>query len=71
MRRQVDGIGQQLGDLPVQRVGGWADYLSRAVPRILSQIPSPGRGLIGPWGHQYPQDATPGPAMGFLLLAGG
>ncbi|MBM3549790.1 MAG: CocE/NonD family hydrolase [Alphaproteobacteria bacterium] len=50
----------------VYSVGGWADYLSRAVPRILSQIPSPGRGLIGPWGHQYPQDATPGPAMGFL-----
>ncbi len=50
----------------VYSVGGWADYLSRAVPRILSRIPSPGRGLIGPWGHQYPQDATPGPAMGFL-----
>ena len=61
-------VAGQLGDIKcaVYMVGGWADYLSRAVPRILSQIKSPGRGLIGPWGHQYPQDATPGPAMGFL-----
>ena len=61
-------VGPRLGDIKcaVYAVGGWADYLSRAVPRLLAGIKAPRRGLIGPWGHQYPQDATPGPAIGFL-----
>ncbi len=61
-------VEPRLGDIKcaVYSVGGWADYLSRAVPRLMAGIKSPRRALIGPWGHQYPQDATPGPAMGFL-----
>jgi len=27
------------------------------------------QGLIGPWGHRYPQDGAPGPAIGFLQEA--
>ena len=51
---------------PVFAVGGWADYISRAVPRLLAALPGPRWGLIGPWGHHYPQDGIPGPAIGFL-----
>ena len=51
---------------PVFAVGGWADYISRAVPRLLAALRGPRWGLIGPWGHHYPQDGIPGPAIGFL-----
>jgi uncharacterized protein len=61
-------VGPRLGAIgcAVYAVGGWADYLSRGVPRMLAGIKAPCRGLIGPWGHHYPQDGTPGPAIGFL-----
>ena len=51
---------------PVFAVGGWADYLSRSVPRLLANLDAPCWGLIGPWGHHYPHEAMPGPAVGFL-----
>lgn len=60
------GPGLARASCPVYLVGGWADYLSRAIPRMLGSMSGPRRGLIGPWGHQYPQDGTPGPAIGFL-----
>lgn len=51
---------------PILAVGGWADYISRAVPRLLASASAPRWGLIGPWGHHYPQDGIPAPAIGFL-----
>jgi len=51
---------------PVFAVGGWADYISRAVPRLLARVTVPRWGLIGPWGHHYPQEGIPAPAIGFL-----
>ncbi|MBI1775206.1 MAG: CocE/NonD family hydrolase [Proteobacteria bacterium] len=50
----------------VYAVGGWADYLSRAVPRMMEGIKAPRRALIGPWCHNFPHDARPGPEIGFL-----
>jgi putative CocE/NonD family hydrolase len=47
-------------------VGGWADAYSNAVPRLLSGIQAPVRGLIGPWIHEYPHLAIPRPVIGFL-----
>jgi putative CocE/NonD family hydrolase len=47
-------------------VGGWADYISRSVPRLLASVQAPRWGLVGPWGHHYPHDGVPGPAIGFL-----
>ncbi len=47
-------------------VGGWADYISRAVPRMMAGLKGPRFALIGPWGHHYPHDGVPGPAVGFL-----
>lgn len=51
---------------PVFAVSGWADGYSNAVFRLLSNLPGPRRGLIGPWVHAWPHLATPGPAIGFL-----
>jgi uncharacterized protein len=46
--------------------GGWADYISRSVPRLLASVQAPRWGIVGPWGHHYPHDGIPGPAIGFL-----
>lgn len=53
-------------DCAVYAVGGWADGYSDAVFRLLSNLKAPRRGLIGPWGHKYPHEGVPGPAIGFL-----
>ncbi len=47
-------------------VGGWADAYSNTIPRLLSNLSSPVKGLIGPWVHKYPHQAYPEPAVGFL-----
>lgn len=51
---------------PVYAVGGWADAYTNAIPRLLAGLSGPRKGLIGPWGHQYPHAGVPGPAIGFL-----
>jgi len=51
---------------PVLLVGGWADGYSNAVPRMLAGLDVPRQGIVGPWGHQYPHQGVPGPAIGFL-----
>jgi putative CocE/NonD family hydrolase len=51
---------------PVYAVGGWADAYRTAVLRLLAGLPGPRKGLIGPWAHLYPEQAVPGPAIGFL-----
>ncbi len=50
----------------VYAVGGWADGYSNAVPRMLTGLTCPRKGLIGPWAHKYPHFANPGPRIGFL-----
>lgn len=50
----------------VYAVGGWADGYSNAVFRMMSNLSCPSKALIGPWAHQYPHFAKPGPAIGFL-----
>jgi uncharacterized protein len=50
----------------VLAVGGWHDSYSNAIPRLVAGLDSPVSGLIGPWGHTYPQMGIPGPAMDFL-----
>jgi hypothetical protein len=50
----------------VYAVGGWADAYTNAIPRLLAGLRCPRKGLIGPWAHEYPERASPGPAIGFL-----
>ncbi|WP_031434285.1 CocE/NonD family hydrolase [Methylomarinum vadi] len=51
---------------PVMAVGGWADGYTNAIFRLLEHLEVPRQGLIGPWGHKYPHQGIPGPAIGFL-----
>ncbi len=53
----------------VLAVGGWADAYVDAIFRLLANLSCPRRGLIGPWGHQWPQYGHPGPQIGFLAEA--
>ncbi len=54
---------------PVYAVGGWTDGYTNAIPRLLSHLTVPRKGLIGPWAHGYPHVALPGPQVGFLQEA--
>lgn len=54
---------------PVLAIGGWADGYTNAIFRLLEHLEVPRRGLIGPWGHRYPNAGVPGPAIGFLQEA--
>ena len=50
-------------------VGGWNDGYSNAIPRLMENLTCPRIAWIGQWSHQYPHDAAPGPAVGFLKEA--
>ena len=50
----------------VMAVGGWADGYTNAVFRLLRTLKGPKLGIVGPWGHKYPHNGVPGPAIGFL-----
>jgi putative CocE/NonD family hydrolase len=50
----------------VYAVGGWQDGYTNAIPRLLEGLRCPRKGLIGPWGHAWPQSGSPQPAIGFL-----
>ncbi|MBW6390863.1 CocE/NonD family hydrolase [Billgrantia antri] len=51
---------------PVYAIGGWADGFTNTVLRLMQHLEVPRKGLIGPWGHKYPHQGIPGPAIGFL-----
>jgi predicted acyl esterase len=53
-------------ECPVYAIGGFADGYTNAVPRLLAGLSGPRKGLIGPWAHAFPDDASPGPSIGFL-----
>jgi uncharacterized protein len=53
-------------ECPVYAVGGFADGYTNAVPRLLAELSVPRKGLVGPWAHAFPDDALPGPSIGFL-----
>jgi putative CocE/NonD family hydrolase len=53
-------------ECPVYAVGGFVDGYTNAVPRLLEGLSCPRKGLIGPWAHAFPDDASPGPSIGFL-----
>ncbi|WP_408008023.1 CocE/NonD family hydrolase [Pseudalkalibacillus sp. A8] len=55
--------------IPVFAVSGWQDGYTDSVFRLLEHLPKESKGLIGPWAHEYPEVATPEPAIGFLQEA--
>ncbi len=56
-------------ECPVLAIGGWTDAYTNAVGRLLEGLKVPRLGIIGPWGHLYPHDGVPGPAIGYLQEA--
>ena len=56
-------------NIPVMVTGGWSDAYTNTLPRLLAGLRVPRLGILGPWAHIYPQDGTPGPAIGFLQEA--
>jgi len=61
-------VGEDIGAVTcaVLAVGGWADGYTNTVFRLLRDLKAPKLGLVGPWGHKYPHNGVPGPAIGFL-----
>ncbi|MSP83144.1 MAG: CocE/NonD family hydrolase [Alphaproteobacteria bacterium] len=55
--------------IPVYAVNGWADNYAESIPRLMAGLACPRKGLIGPWGHSYPNFGRPGPAIGWLQEA--
>lgn len=55
--------------VPTLAFGGWADNYMNFVGDLVENMPAPTKGVVGPWVHQYPHTAVPGPAIGFLQLA--
>ena len=54
--------------VPVLIWGGWADNYMNTVAKIVENVPG-SKGIVGPWVHQYPHTAVPGPKVGFLQEA--
>ncbi|MDG1279674.1 MAG: CocE/NonD family hydrolase [Pseudorhodobacter sp.] len=63
-------VGQDYGALKakVLSFGGWADGYKNTVAHLVENVPGT-KGIVGPWVHQYPHQAVPGPAIGFLQVA--
>lgn len=55
--------------VPVYAVNGWQDSYARNVLPLLEQLSVPKKALIGPWAHDWPHMARPGPVIGFLQEA--
>ena len=49
---------------PVYAVGGFVDAYTNSIQRLLNNLKVPRKGLIGPYGHNFPDEAMIGPASG-------
>lgn len=52
--------------VPVLAIGGWADNYMNTVAALVEQMPDRAWGIVGPWVHQYPHTAVPGPRIDFV-----
>ena len=53
--------------IPILAIGGWIDGYTDAVFRMAKNMPNC-QGIVGPWAHEWPDVATPGPQIGFMNL---
>jgi hypothetical protein len=51
---------------PAYLVDGQVDAYRDFLPRLLTHLKVPRKGMMGPWGHQYPQLANPGPGLDWV-----
>jgi uncharacterized protein len=52
--------------IPVYIVDGQIDSYRDFLPRLLDNLRVPRKGLMGPWGHKYPQLADSGPGLNWV-----
>jgi predicted acyl esterase len=50
-------------EVPCFLIGGLADGYRDSIPRMLEQVKSPVRALVGPWNHSFPNEADFGPRI--------
>ncbi|MBI1779287.1 MAG: CocE/NonD family hydrolase [Proteobacteria bacterium] len=64
---QQGSVNEDFGAIQcaVYAVGGWEDGYTNAIPRLMTGLKVPRKGLIGPWAHSYPHAAHIMP-VGFL-----
>ncbi|MGA0540129.1 CocE/NonD family hydrolase [Neotabrizicola sp. VNH66] len=55
--------------VPMMIWGGWADNYMNTLAAAVAHVPAPAKAVMGPWVHQYPHTAVPGPQVGFLQVA--
>lgn len=56
-------------DVPILAIGGWSDRYSNSVMALSRARPDLIWGIVGPWGHHYPDHAHPGPGISFQHVA--
>jgi len=49
--------------VPTFVIGGWYDGYRDSIPRMLEHLEAPVKGMIGPWSHYFPHDASPKPQV--------
>ena len=54
---------------PILAIGGWADRYSNSVMGLVQARPDLCWGIVGSWGHHYPDQGEPGPAISFQDVA--
>lgn len=54
---------------PILSIGGWSDRYSNSVMRLTRARPDICKGIVGPWGHHYPDHGEPGPGISFQDVA--
>lgn len=52
--------------IPVYAMGGWADAYRNTIFRLLENLSSPCKGLVGPWAHAYPNITYPDPKIDYV-----
>jgi uncharacterized protein len=49
--------------VPCFLIGGLLDGYRDSIPHMLEQVKAPVKAIIGPWNHNFPNEAEPGPAI--------
>ncbi len=64
---RTGSVNESPGDIacPALLVGGWSDRYSATVMNLLAANSEHCWGVVGPWGHHYPDLGSPAPGIGF------
>ena len=49
--------------IPSFHIGGWYDGYRDSIPRMLENLKSPVKAIVGPWSHAWPHEPYPNPGI--------